>query len=136
MEDIQRAQHRMELDAMGEKIVELEGKALESGRDEDQLALIDLRMAYIEARLALAQGDDGLEGKALLEVARETPETQQRRFIAALMPILTLPGIYAKNYETGRNLLVKLLEGERQPKDDLERAAVELWRALLERQEK
>jgi hypothetical protein len=130
-EDLQHAQQRLQLDQIGEQIGELSGKAVTQA---DRLALLDLRMTHVAAQLLMAKGEGQIEGKAILQVAEESPEIEQRRFVVALMPILCHPDVLKFNWETGYNVLRRKLEGKLPARTDLDRAAVELWGALLERQ--
>ncbi len=129
-EDLQRAQQRLTLDALDEQIDALEGKAVTRA---DRLALLDLRIEQLGARLALAQqdGEAAIEGKAIAGMSSDM-EADFGRFIRRI-------GGHVQGGGRAQDVLdydaphferaVSLIRGEAEPDSDDEAKALERWRA-------
>ncbi len=133
-EDLQRAQQRLQLDQLDGRIAELDGKAVTRA---ERLALLDLRIEQVGARLALAQQDGApaIEGKVLRckgeswTAEREAAFARLIKAIGGYVPGGGKPGdvldFDAPHFERA----VQLVEGTAEPDGDAERKALERWRA-------
>lgn len=129
-EDLQRAQQRLTLDAIDEQIDALEGKAVTRA---DRLALLDLRIEQLGARLALAQqdGEAAIEGKAIAgwPRAKELDFHRLIRQIGGFVPDGRKPDDVLDFDVAHFERATQLVLGEAEPESDAERGALDTWRA-------
>lgn len=129
-EDLQLAQRRIQLDQIDTQISELEGKAVTK---LDKIALLDLRMEQVGARLALAAQElaPPIEGKGVMAGMSRERERSLKRFIEDIGGFA--PSGYAEDVldfdEHHFERAMSLIRGEVEPESDAEVKALERWHA-------